>query len=147
MEKKYEFLDVRFMTAREKLLVLRNWKRFLKYGLKIEHFTKRLYNHLHLHCGFIAHYNLNGYYSTYFETGQDTKRFFENFCNNVSSYGSSDFNDLNTAMLEVYRSFNAAIFLKADDDIKDHLDLLEACLVRAKQDNDFAEEFLTKLKI
>ena len=59
------FTDVQFMTAKEKGMVLKNWETFLKHGLKKQHFTKRLYEHLHLHCGFIAHYSRDGFYSTY----------------------------------------------------------------------------------
>lgn len=44
------FTDVEFMTAREKELVLKSWRAFLKQGLQKQHFTKRLYEHLHLHC-------------------------------------------------------------------------------------------------
>jgi len=67
------FTDVQFMTVKEKELVLKNWKTFLQNGLKKEHFTKRLYDHLQLHCGFIACYNIHGFYATYFEAGQDTE--------------------------------------------------------------------------
>ena len=58
--------DVELMTAREKEMVLTNWETFPKHGLKQQLFTKWLYEHLHLHCGFIAHYNLETFYSTYF---------------------------------------------------------------------------------
>ena len=54
----YAFRDVRFLSAREKELVLKAWVRFLKRGLCWEDFTKRLYEHLHLHCSFVAHYNV-----------------------------------------------------------------------------------------
>ncbi|OHB53683.1 MAG: hypothetical protein A2Y10_13145 [Planctomycetes bacterium GWF2_41_51] len=91
------------MTAGEKQLVLQNWKTFLKNGLKREHFTKRLYQHLHLHCGYIAHYNIEGFYSTYFEAGQDAERFFDHFCKGV--YSASGYHDLNTAMTEVFQEF------------------------------------------
>lgn len=51
------FTDVEFMAAKEKELVLKKWITFLKHGLKSQHFTKRLYEHLHLHRGYIAHYS------------------------------------------------------------------------------------------
>ena len=143
------FTDVQFMTAKEKQLVLKNWKTFLKHGLKKQHFTKRLYEHLHLHCGFIAKFNLGGFYSTYFEAGQDTERFFEHFCTYTkANYGAnSDYNDLNTAMRQVYARYRDAIRKKAEADIADSLDMLEACVKRSREDEKFARQFLAKVSI
>ncbi len=137
------------MTAKEKELVLKNWETFLKHGLKKQHFTKRLYNHLHLHCGFIAHYNILGFYSTYFEAGQDTERFFEHFCTyTAANYGANiDYDDLNTAMRDVYSKYRDVIKKQAEDDITSRLDLLEACVKRAKDDREYAREFLGKVRI
>ena len=73
---KYEFRDVRFMSARDKELVLKAWVRFLRNGLRFEDFSRRLYEHLHLHCSFIAHYDRVGFYRTYFENGEETQRCF-----------------------------------------------------------------------
>ena len=139
------FNDVEFMTANEKQLIVKNWKTFLKHGLKQEHFTRRLYQHLHLHCGFIAHYNIKGFNSTYFEAGADTERFFEQFCDNVTKWGAGDYHDLNTAMMQAYREYEAGITAKAQDDIKNRLDVLDACVQRSKKDCDFAREFITRL--
>jgi hypothetical protein len=143
------FTDVQFMTAKEKELVLKNWKTFLQHGLKKEHFTKRLYNHLHLHCGFIAHYNIHEFYATYFEAGQDTEKFFEHFCNySAQNYGANaDYDDLNTAMRQVYSQYKDAITAQAENDISDKLDLLETCLKRAKTDRGFAKQVLDKIRI
>ena len=47
--------------------------------MRFAHFTKRLYEHLHLHCSFIAHYNRLGFYAEYFERGEDTARFLSQF--------------------------------------------------------------------
>ncbi len=98
MEKVKEFKDVQFMTAVQKRQVLNNWKTFLKYGMQKRHFTKTLYNHLHLHCGFIAHYNIHGFYSTYFESAADTAEFFSQLCS-PSNYWSNDYDDINKAMI------------------------------------------------
>ena len=76
---KFEFKDVRFLSAREKAQVVKQWETFLKYGCKKEHFTKLLYNHLIQHCSFIAHYDIHGFYATYFENGDDTVRFLSQF--------------------------------------------------------------------
>jgi hypothetical protein len=50
------FSDSPFMPADEKRRVLQNFVRFFKNGSQYRHFTKRLYQHLILHSGFIAHY-------------------------------------------------------------------------------------------
>jgi len=138
------FTDVQFMTAKEKELVLKNWETFLKYGLKKGHFTKRLYEHLHLHCGFIAHYNLGGFYSTYFEAGQDTQRFFEHFCNHTTTV---DYDDLHTTMREVYNKYRDTIRKQTEDDVTERLKLLGAGLERANNDRGFAKKFLSELRI
>ena len=77
--KQYAFRDAEFMSTREKALVLKAWVRFLKNGLRPEDFSDRLYTHLMLHCSFIAHYNRAGFYATYFENGEDTRRFLSQF--------------------------------------------------------------------
>ena len=137
------FKDSEFMTAREKRLVLANWKTFLKHGLKQTHFTRRLYNHLHLHCGFIAHYNIGGFYATYFECGPDTIEFFRRFCDAASNSWAADYKDLNSAMLDVYKAYQASIDKKASDDIDRSLDAIEASLNRARADKEFAREFVS----
>jgi hypothetical protein len=143
------FTDVQFMTAKEKELVLKNWKTFLQHGLKKEHFTKRLYNHLQQHCGFTAHYDIHGFYATYFEAGQDIERFFEHFCTyTVGNYGANvDYDDINTAMRQVYEEFKDEILSKTEADIKHSLDVLEACVRRSREDEKFARQFLSKVRI
>lgn len=64
--KQIEFEDVEFMSARDKQLVYKKWVSFVSGHFKYSSFSKRLYEHLHLHCGYIAHYNINGFYGTYF---------------------------------------------------------------------------------
>jgi len=143
------FKDVQFMTAKEKELVLKNWETFLKHGLKKQNFTKRLYEHLHLHCGYIACYNQSGFYSAYFKAGQDIERFFEHFCNyTTGNYGANvDYDDLNAAMRQVYEKYKTAIKKKAETDIAESLDLLETCVKRSREDEKFARQFLSKVRI
>lgn len=103
------FGDSQWMSAREKRLVLQAWVRFLKRGLRSADFTDRLYQHLHLHCGFIAHYNRAGFYQTYFEQGATIAQFLSQFdgrgeCRSVEYGGGgwlqSEYADLNRAMVE-----------------------------------------------
>src|SRR5690242_2687115 len=106
---KYQFRDAEFMGAREKELVLKAWVRFLKNGLGFRDFTRRLYEHLHLHCQFIAHYDRAGFYATYFERGEDTVRFLSQFdqrgaCRSVEygmvSWQTGEYEDLARAMVK-----------------------------------------------
>jgi hypothetical protein len=107
--KKYEFRDAPYIRAREKELVLKAWVRFLRKGLRFEDFTRRLYEHLHLHCQFIAHYDRAGFHRTYFERGEATVLFLSQFdkrgeCRSVE-YGMTnwldgDYGDLARAMIE-----------------------------------------------
>ena len=109
--KDYKFTDTKYTTAKEKMLVLKAWATFLKHGMKREHFTERLYHHLTLQCSFIAHYDSNGFYRTYFgESKLATVRFLEMFDPNgdglSAEYGSrhwldNENGDLNQAMREV----------------------------------------------
>jgi hypothetical protein len=110
----YEFREVQFMSASEKIATLRAWIRFLKSGLKADQFTKGLYNHLIQHCSFIAHYSRGGFYSHYFETGDSIALFLSQFdsrgpCLSVEYGGtywrSGDYEDINRAMIAEAKAF------------------------------------------
>ena len=57
--------DSKFMSAEQKKKMLRQWDRFIEKGFSFQLFTAAIYQHLNLHCGFIAHYSRSGFYSTY----------------------------------------------------------------------------------
>jgi len=59
------FTDARFLSSDEKRKTLKHWISFIKNGFPFNLFTEAIYNHLHLHCGYIAHYNRLGFYETY----------------------------------------------------------------------------------
>ena len=46
------------------LSVVRNFRKVIE-NRDIGHMKKELYEFLHLHCGFIAHYDINGFKATY----------------------------------------------------------------------------------
>ena len=136
----YAFRDAPYLGAREKGLVLKAWVRFLKRGLRFEDFTKRLYEHLHLHCGFIAHYNRSGFYAEYFERGEDTARFLSQFdirgeCRSVEYGGTvllqGDYEDLNRAMVEEASRYMPALQERAAA-AQRQADLAEAGRLAAK---------------
>lgn len=106
----YTFTDSEFMTAEEKVQVFKAWERFLKSNFSRTAFTKALYQHLTLHCAFIAHYSIDGFYGVYFQPiGHKTARFLDQFhpsCNGASvEYGfysswHDNYVDINTALCE-----------------------------------------------
>jgi hypothetical protein len=143
------FTDTQFMTAHDKELALKDWERFLGHGLRKAHFTRRLYEHLHLHCGFIAHYNIHGFYNEYFEAGQDMERFFEHFCSyTAQNFGAyAEYDDLNVAMRDAFDRHKASITHQAEEDVTRKIGILEASVRRAKEDRDFAKRFLGKINL
>lgn len=148
-----EFSGAEFMSAEEKRLVLRDWERFLKALTKrptplgeedcekvLRAFTKRLYEHLHLHCSFIAHYDRAGFFHTYFVNPGNTLRFLRQFdrdsdCQAVE-YGSSrwlegDFGDINQAMCEALDSVKNELYAKLQGEAKQRdVQLATALLAR-----------------
>lgn len=114
-----EFKDVEFMTAEKKRKVLKHWVAFIeslsedearfKARFKGEappsyrKFTADIYEHLHLHCGYIANYNRDGFYSTYFMRPESTQTFFDQF--DPYRRVSGDYADLNDAMWKVYEKY------------------------------------------
>ncbi len=111
-----ELTDTKYLTANQKKLVLRQWERFLKGGLKAEDFSKSLYDHLIQHCSFIAHYDRGGFYGTYFESGDDTCHFLSQFDSNnpnavdgvplcieygMSYWAKGDYEDINREVIRI----------------------------------------------
>jgi hypothetical protein len=104
--------DAQFMSAEEKLMVLRAWQRFVESGLRKNCFTEALYKHLINHCSFIAHYDRRGFYATYFEHVDDVAHFFTQFDNSkgipesieyggTSWYTDQRYNDINADMCRI----------------------------------------------
>ena len=105
------FTDVEFMTAKEKELVLKQWCTFLQYGCKWEHFTQRLYEHLTLHCSFIAHFNRSGFYDVYFTSVDGRRKFFSQF--DLSQGGESrEYGGISWRTREEYADINGEMCRK-----------------------------------
>jgi len=132
------------MSAAEKEKALKDWKRFIESDFDKARFTKLLYNHLIQHCSFIAHYNQQGFYGTYFEDPEDTMKFLNQFdkdhgCLSVE-YGmdywikSDDYRDINTAMVEAFEPYKAEIYPRLKQKTKEmklrQMEKLEAEIAR-----------------
>lgn len=115
---------VQFMSAKEKELVLKQFKTFIENGLQQKHFTSRLYEHLHLHCAFIAHYNISGFYGTYFNGDyDDIKAFISHFLTHDREYHNdyycmNDYADINIAIANVLKENYDTITNKAKSETK-----------------------------
>ena len=115
LDERGAFKDIEFMSAEEKKKVLRDWKRFLKAWVEkrvtYRHFTKRLYNYLHQHCSYIAHYSRGGFFNYYFADATMTPTFFKQWDTSTGNQSSEmhgtwwlrgDYEDLNKAMIEEF---------------------------------------------
>ena len=125
-----EFKDVEFMTAKEKELVVKRWETFLKGGCQRKNFTKALYNHLIQHCSFIAHYDIDGFFGTYFENGEDKAHFLKQFDNRngipksveygmIYWYTASDYSDINSEMCRVASKYIPQLTASAEAQQRD----------------------------
>ena len=54
---------------------------------------------------------------------------------------------MNTAMRQVYDGLKAKILTKAETDIHHSLNVLEVCVKRSREDEKFARQFLSKVRI
>ena len=131
-----ELHDSQFMTAAEKSKVLKQWERFLSNGLTKEYFTRALYKHLINNCSFIAHYDIHGFYSTYFEHGDDIRHFLSQFDTRQGTprsieYGwtpwitGEEYSDINTEMCRIAAKYIPVLELKARNDQR-HADIAVA---------------------
>jgi len=128
--------DSKFMPAAEKTKVLKHWEMFLRGGMEKKYFIEALYKHLINHCSFIAHYDIHGFYATYFESGDDTMHFLSQFDTRQGiprsiEYGMTywltddDYYDVNTEMCRIAWRYIPALELKARNDQR-HTDLADA---------------------
>ncbi len=121
----YELHDSEFLTAKEKALTIKQWKRFITNGLQFGDFTDRLYKHLSLHCEFIAHFGRAGFYQTYFENPEDTLRFLRQF---DEDYGfvsveyrmtqwitDARYADLNGAMCDILSPYKTKLYAELSE--------------------------------
>jgi len=115
------FEETKFMSIKDKELVLKAWETFLKKGMQEQHFTKRLYEHLISHCSLIAHFNRRGFYSHYFTSPSMTANFISQFDHDkgyrATEYGDDywirgEYRDINMAMCDVLEKYKEKIYDK-----------------------------------
>lgn len=142
--------DSKFMPVAVKSRVLKQWELFLKSRCAREKFTKPLYEHLINHCSFIAHYDIHGFYATYFENGDDTVRFLSQFDNREGmpksvEYGMTywltdeEYYDINSEMVRIASKYIPVLVKQAEANQKRH-DIHLASLLLAKHGITLNEE-------
>jgi len=82
----YAFEDAKFMSAAEKKKIYKGFVSFFNNHFKHTNCTKSIYQHCHLHCGFDAHYNINGFYGEYFSTAATFQKIAFNVEKKPSEY-------------------------------------------------------------
>lgn len=122
--------DSQFMTAAKKERVLRDWESFLKSGMRWNKFTKDLYHHLVQNCSFIALYDRNGFFATYFESGDGKACFLSQFDQRNAGpdgippsvgYGETwwckgDYEDINRKMVSLATPYIPMLLLEAESE-------------------------------
>lgn len=99
-----EFTDTKFMTTDDKIRVAKQFKVFVEGGFKREDFTERLYEFLHVNAGFIAHYNIDGFYATYFNGDENDLNRFISHIINQSMWG--EYKDIGKFMADILEDEN-----------------------------------------
>lgn len=124
---KHFFTPAEFMAAEDKEKVLRAWEQFLEHDFSEKFFTDRLYEHLTLHCSFIAHFSKDGFYRDYFEDPEYTTKFIRQFDKNFGYVSAEyrmdywikgDFKDLNLAMCEEVSRRKKLLYAKLQTGIR-----------------------------
>jgi hypothetical protein len=92
------------------LYVVKNFRKVIE-SKDINNMTKELYNFLNLYCGFIAHYDINGFKSVYCTPKQFADVFIRHFdCehryfNGIYPYHEEPYNQTGFTKAEIKRAF------------------------------------------
>lgn len=120
-QKQGPFQDTQFMTAKQKAKVVRDLELFIlarlamtsglgtNYDFVLGRFSKALYDHLHLHCGYVAHYNRLGFFSAQLEQTPQFAKNIQRWSTGQNGYGSvlawGDYEDIGKAMQAVTQAY------------------------------------------
>ena len=84
-----QFTPTEWDTTEQKAKFANQFTKFVSNGFQLKHFPKWFYERLSNTFGHIAHYNLAGFYSTFFETTEGKIRFVS-MCLTGGGYGSPE---------------------------------------------------------
>lgn len=100
-----QFSDETYQTSKEKGQVYKNFLTCLK-ERSLEKMTQTAYNHYHLYCGFIAHYDIQGFRATY--SGYEFLTWLQVFAEPNYTWGPER-SDLNRALFAAAQAEAPAI--------------------------------------
>lgn len=124
-----QFIDEQWLTAKEKMSVYKEFKRTIE-SRDMSKMLKAMYNHCHVHCGFIAHYNINGFRDEY-SSPLDFLRFVEHFAKPDFMLKHSRFQDINAELIKIAQQHYEKIKQEMDENQKNN-DLLRIQLLAKK---------------
>ncbi len=108
-----KYADSQFLSAKQKEKAYKTFERVLR-ERDINKMDHNLYDHLHLHCGFIAHYSIHGFKDEY--SGLEFRRFVEHFDRNSEMFNSwchwakGEYADVNQDMVNLATSMAPQIY-------------------------------------
>jgi hypothetical protein len=85
-----DFVPTKFSTIEDKEKFAAHFQKFVLKDYRRVFFYKWFYQRLSMTFGMIAHYNMGGFYSEYFEDAEGKRRFLQE-CLNWPCYGSAEF--------------------------------------------------------
>ena len=111
------FTNTTFMSAVDKQKVVKQWRSFVASDFARSRFTKAIYQHLNLNGGgFIAEFNIDGFYSAWFAPGVPRQRFIRVFLDGgPMGYGLREgaYSDINNAMADMLRDARRHLLAEA----------------------------------
>lgn len=115
-----EYRDAQYMTAEEKRRAFRTFQKVIR-SRSIERLDKNLYRHLTQHCGFIAHFDIEGFKAAY--RGRSFRRFVEHFDRNHPNFGGfcpvwvdqPEYADINRDMVDFVTAEAPRIYAELDE--------------------------------
>lgn len=107
--------------------IINDLQNFVTSGFKAGNFTNRLYRHLSQNVGFIAHYDMHGFYTEYFP--DDVYKFINEMTAYQYSWGYGDgkHKELNEALLKVMQDWKTDNTTEWDAEFWDFFNNDERC--------------------
>ncbi len=129
------FTDGKYLTAAEKEKIAKGFERFVKGGFKQTQFTKAIYKHLSLHFGFIAHFDIHGFYHARFANPDGRLETVKM----ILSAGPWTYRDENTSGTADLNAFILKTIQGYQNEIEQQAKKDKAALLRARIARDTAE--------